>query len=145
MEIEPALASHNTPAAMMQPVHCTSPAVKSKLLPAGPTSKTLSFFFFNDTATTEIYTLSHTTLFRSQSPPRAPDVGPLLRGRTCRRGARAAPCAAGARSRAQARRARERHDRAGHAVRRVRVQLHRADRRPRSRFADPHAAEHQGT
>src|SRR2546430_10336432 len=24
-----------------------------------------SFFFFNDTATTEIYTLSHTTLFRS--------------------------------------------------------------------------------
>src|SRR5688572_32347484 len=24
------------------------------------------FFFFNDTATTEIYTLSHTTLFRSQ-------------------------------------------------------------------------------
>src|SRR5690242_21770108 len=26
-----------------------------------------SFFFFNDTATTEIYTLSHTTLFRSRS------------------------------------------------------------------------------
>src|SRR5688572_31467898 len=25
------------------------------------------FFFFNDTATTEIYTLSHTTLFRSPS------------------------------------------------------------------------------
>src|SRR6478672_12939467 len=25
-------------------------------------------FFFNDTATTEIYTLSHTTLFRSASP-----------------------------------------------------------------------------
>src|SRR6266540_4942052 len=28
-------------------------------------SKTI-FFFFNDTATTEIYTLSHTTLFRSR-------------------------------------------------------------------------------
>src|SRR2546421_9591871 len=26
------------------------------------------FFFFNDTATTEIYTLSHTTLFRSLLP-----------------------------------------------------------------------------
>src|SRR5467141_5041982 len=26
-----------------------------------------SFFFFNDTATTEIYTLSYTTLFRSHS------------------------------------------------------------------------------
>src|SRR2546421_8925118 len=31
------------------------------LLPTCP----FSFFFFNDTATTEIYTLSHTTLFRS--------------------------------------------------------------------------------
>ena len=35
----------------------------------------LFFFFFNDTATTEIYTLSHTTLFRSKAhegdePPR---------------------------------------------------------------------------
>src|SRR5438105_15882262 len=29
------------------------------------------FFFFNDTATTEIYTLSHTTLFRSVSTLRA--------------------------------------------------------------------------
>src|SRR2546430_8898285 len=27
------------------------------------------FFFFNDTATTEIYTLSHTTLFRSVRRP----------------------------------------------------------------------------
>src|SRR6478672_13072385 len=27
-------------------------------------------FFFNDTATTEIYTLSHTTLFRSDGPAR---------------------------------------------------------------------------
>src|SRR2546427_1200047 len=31
----------------------------------------LCFFFFNDTATTEIYTLSYTTLFRSPLP----DVG----------------------------------------------------------------------
>ena len=54
-------------------------------------------------------------------------------------------CAAGARTRPQARRAREGHDRAGHAVRGVRLQLHRADRRPRSRLADPDAAEHQGT
>src|SRR5688572_20515846 len=30
----------------------------------------LTFFFFNDTATTEIYTLSYTTLFRSCSLPR---------------------------------------------------------------------------
>src|SRR3989337_4068850 len=30
------------------------------------------FFFFNDTATTEIYTLSHTTLFRSCSVSPAP-------------------------------------------------------------------------
>src|SRR5438552_13615557 len=29
----------------------------------------LFFFFFNDTATTEIYTLSYTTLFRSPKPP----------------------------------------------------------------------------
>src|SRR5256885_8803501 len=28
----------------------------------------MSVFFFNDTATTEIYTLSYTTLFRSQIP-----------------------------------------------------------------------------
>src|SRR5256885_10984281 len=32
----------------------------------------LSFFFFNDTATTEIYTLSLTTLFRSLCPRRSP-------------------------------------------------------------------------
>src|SRR2546430_10100161 len=43
------------------------------------------FFFFNDTATTEIYTLSHTTLFRSRFkgsrcvvPWRARDVRPVL-------------------------------------------------------------------
>src|SRR5215472_6252297 len=36
-----------------------------KLLKAGVSEY---FFFFNDTATTEIYTLSHTTLFRSQEP-----------------------------------------------------------------------------
>src|SRR2546422_3391442 len=32
----------------------------------------LVFFFFNDTATTEIYTLSYTTLFRSPRPDRVP-------------------------------------------------------------------------
>src|SRR5271169_6919398 len=32
----------------------------------------LVLFFFNDTATTEIYTLSHTTLFRSRGSPPAP-------------------------------------------------------------------------
>src|SRR2546430_17621394 len=37
----------------------------------------LSLFFFNDTATTEIYTLPYTTLFRSPQPtfPRANWVG----------------------------------------------------------------------
>src|SRR5688572_32692527 len=30
---------------------------------------TFLYFFFNDTATTEIYTLSYTTLFRSNMPP----------------------------------------------------------------------------
>src|SRR5215208_6919321 len=47
------------------------------------------FFFFNDTATTEIYTLSHTTLFRSR-PPRARCAPPARRrrgrSRPCRRG-----------------------------------------------------------
>src|SRR6266581_8566729 len=33
------------------------------------------FFFFNDTATTEIYTLSHTTLFRSPLRGSQPGVG----------------------------------------------------------------------
>src|SRR5215510_15246427 len=33
-------------------------------------SSSASFFFFNDTATTEIYTLPYTTLFRS--PPQRP-------------------------------------------------------------------------
>src|SRR2546429_9941317 len=32
------------------------------------------FFFFNDTATTEIYTLPYTTLFRSQVAPDVDDV-----------------------------------------------------------------------
>src|SRR2546422_1913002 len=36
------------------------------------------FFFFNDTATTEIYTLSYTTLFRSPSP-RQPEHGESCR------------------------------------------------------------------
>src|SRR6202790_5581906 len=34
---------------------------------ASVVSCTSSFFFFNDTATTEIYTLSYTTLFRSEN------------------------------------------------------------------------------
>src|SRR3712207_8587511 len=32
----------------------------------------MTFFFFNDTATTEIYTLSYTTLFRSTTPAGGP-------------------------------------------------------------------------
>src|SRR6266581_9734334 len=42
----------------------------------------LYFFFFNDTATTEIYTLSHTTLFRSPHGivPRDGGVGPAAAG-----------------------------------------------------------------
>src|SRR5580698_7493539 len=32
------------------------------------------FFFFNDTATTEIYTLSHTTLFRSRPRDRSSEL-----------------------------------------------------------------------
>src|SRR2546429_6663804 len=35
------------------------------------------FFFFNDTATTEIYTLSYTTLFRSLDVARNVDESPL--------------------------------------------------------------------
>src|SRR6266705_5956490 len=46
----------------------------------------LLFFFFNDTATTEIYTLSYTTLFRSEAQPGAPAAG----ARRHRRGAAAA-------------------------------------------------------
>src|SRR6202030_4435631 len=37
------------------------------------------FFFFNDTATTEIYTLSHTTLFRSMGGQRDPHFARLHR------------------------------------------------------------------
>ena len=47
---------------------------------------------------------------------------------------------------ARARRgAREGHGDAGHDVRGVRLQLHRADRRPRSRRADPDAEQHQAS
>src|SRR5256885_12268856 len=54
-------------------------------------------FFFNDTATTEIYTLSHTTLFRSPGPTSLP-VAPVRRQRPDLRwhGARR-PCHAGSR------------------------------------------------
>src|SRR3712207_8739732 len=54
-------------------------------------------FFFNDTATTEIYTLSHTTLFRSLGGQRARPP----RGRVQSHGGRAA------RARAPARRVRD--------------------------------------
>src|SRR6266550_5537592 len=44
------------------------------------------FFFFNDTATTEIYTLSHTTLFRPRrGPGRQSRRRPRPHGGTARR------------------------------------------------------------
>src|SRR6266478_8860179 len=54
-------------------------------------SRIQKFFFFNDTATTEIYTLSYTTLFRSSTgsrdrPARSP--APRRSGGTRPRGAR---------------------------------------------------------
>src|SRR2546426_5765909 len=42
----------------------------------------LVFFFFNDTATTEIYTLSYTTLFRSRHDP-ARGIPRLARRQRC--------------------------------------------------------------
>src|SRR5256885_11874624 len=56
--------------------------------------KCLFFFFFNDTATTEIYTFPYTTLFRSASAVRHGAGSlrwPILAGRGCR------PCPAPAR------------------------------------------------
>src|SRR5438034_6181952 len=41
-----------------------------------------SFFFFTATATTEIYTLSYTTLFRSDRPDRLSGTRPCWRART---------------------------------------------------------------
>src|SRR6267154_4982983 len=48
------------------------------------------FFFFNDTATTEIYTLSYTTLFRSETrrierPVASPSAPAFYRPATARR------------------------------------------------------------
>src|SRR5687768_18266470 len=58
----------------------------------------LSFCFFNDTATTEIYTLSYTTLFRSGAAPPAPAsngrAGPVRRCATRAPGPRSATAAA---------------------------------------------------
>src|SRR2546426_12373247 len=45
----------------------------------------LAFFFFNDTATTEIYTFPYTTLFRSPGGPGRRARGPVLAGRPHRR------------------------------------------------------------
>src|SRR2546430_17700588 len=53
---------------------------------------TLFFFFFNDTATTEIYTLSlHDALLISRRPPTAGSAGQLRRRGDCRRAGRL-PC-----------------------------------------------------
>src|SRR6266496_4525305 len=52
------------------------------------------FFFFNDTATTEIYTLSYTTLFRSRGQPAQPG----RRGQGRDPGQRAKPAVRGLRS-----------------------------------------------
>src|SRR5256885_12166503 len=51
----------------------------------------MSFFFFNDTATTEIYPLPYTTLFRSLAEPRrTPGAGRTHHGRGRARGRHAA-------------------------------------------------------
>src|SRR5437764_11079548 len=50
------------------------------------------FFFFNDTATTEIYTLSYTTLFRSKDRGRVSETGSApVDGRDRQNPRRAAP------------------------------------------------------
>src|SRR6266850_5795784 len=46
-------------------------AAMATIWPVSVKSSGLFFFFFNDTATTEIYTLSYTTLFRSVRRPAA--------------------------------------------------------------------------
>src|SRR2546422_8152368 len=79
------------------------------------------FFFFNDTATTEIYTLSYTTLFRSRPRPvrrvRGLREGSPRRFQTGRRHHRGVRRARGRRARAIAARVRRlpggRHNRLG--------------------------------
>ena len=44
------------------------------ILPKGVHMEGVLFFFFNDTATTEIYTLSLTTLFRSEERLSSPKI-----------------------------------------------------------------------
>ena len=80
----------------------------------------------------------------AQPLPCAPAQRQVLRGRQARRQAGAEELPAGVRAGAQVRGARQGHGRARHAVRGARLQLHRPDRRPRPRIADPDAAEHQG-
>src|SRR5206468_13109980 len=67
------------------------PALIRCFIAVSPSSPLFCFFFFNATATTEIYTLSYTTLFRSDrvaAPRRRPR--PLVPGaaRLARPGAR---------------------------------------------------------
>src|SRR3712207_8941279 len=64
-----------------------------------------SFFFFNDTATTEIYTLSLHDVFRSRGTPRpGPTAGAAPSGRRPARGRRRVPAAPGPCRRGRARR-----------------------------------------
>src|SRR5215510_14342427 len=51
-----------------------------------PIRHLLDFFFFNDTATTEIYTFPYTTLFRSRRSAAAGGWPAARRGCRCRRG-----------------------------------------------------------
>ena len=76
-----------------------------------------------------------------QQPPRAPAVRPRLQLHPARRQGNALPAAAGAGARQALGRAHEGHGPSRHAVRGVRLQLHRADRRPRSRYAHQDARE----
>ncbi len=80
---------------------------------------------------------------RAQPLPGAAHERQVLRRRQERRQERAARRAAAVRTGQALRAACQGHGGAGHAVREVRLQLHRPDRRPRPRFADSHAGEPQ--